>query len=320
MVKKEIKIVSLILIFLLMFTITVQAVTVTKETIKKNLESYSMTGKVASAVVGNSKYTVGGDATDISSLAITDDTISFISSSTPLVFKYTISGNTCTFTAQADITNQTNTSDYLTETLKVNLLSACFLAVTDSFGIDSSDALYYYEERVATTKLNIDYTGIDNQDYLNLSKEYVENVDSVNDAVFKQYTKTLTNNNTNCKYETILEVNLNQVANIKVDVPNVQNTSPTTPTTPTTNENVFVNTAENEIANELTNETTNTTENEIGNNEVANVEANVVNNETVEDVQAVEQGGSVKTVLKGVAIVALITIVVIAIILFERKK
>jgi len=315
MIKKKIKIISLIVIFLLMFTITVQAVTVTKETIKKNLENYAMTGKVASAVVGNSKYTVGGDATDISSLSITDDTISFISSSTPLIFKYTVNGNTCTFTAQADITSETSTNDYLTETLKVNLLSACFLAVTDSFDIDSSDALYYYEERVTTTKLNLDYTGIDNQDYLNLSKEYVENIKDVNDAVFKQYTKTLTNNETNCKYETILEVNLNQVANIKVNTPDVQNTSPTQ----TATENVFINTAT--VENEITNETTNTTENEIGNNNVENnIQTNAINNEVVEDVQVEENESPVKTILKIVAIVALITVVVISIILFERKK
>jgi len=167
---KKLKIVSLIIIFLLIGTLAVQAATVTKESIKKNLESYSLTGKVASAVVGNSKYTIGGEAARISSVAVTDDTISFLSSNTPLIYKYKVEGNVCTFTAETDITAQTTTNEYLTETLKINLLSACFLAVTDSENVDSNNALFYYIDRADKTKLNVSYDGIANDNYVAIVK------------------------------------------------------------------------------------------------------------------------------------------------------
>ena len=224
---KKLKIVSLIIIFLLIGTLAVQAATVTKESIKKNLESYSLTGKVASAVVGNSKYTIGGEAARISSVAVTDDTISFLSSNTPLIYKYKVEGNVCTFTAETDITAQTTTNEYLTETLKINLLSACFLAVTDSENVDSNNALFYYIDRADKTKLNVSYDGIANDNYVAIAKRYVETVGRVDDTVFNLYTRTLSNTETNCKYETVLEIRLDQISKISVDRP-ATNSSPTT--------------------------------------------------------------------------------------------
>jgi len=319
---KKIKIIGLIIVFLLMGTLIVQAATATKESIKKNLENYSYTGKVASAVVGNSKYTVGGDAAKISSLAVTDDTITFISSNTSLIYKYKVEGNICTFTAETDITAQATTNDYLTETLKVNLLSACFLAVTDSDSIDSNNALYYYIDKVEKTKLNLNYDGIANDNYLALAKRYVEKIGRVDDTVFNQYTRTLTNNETNCKYETVLEIKLDQVSKISIDRP-ATNSSPTTTAPETTTPEPVHDPKEDLVP-------------------VTNTEANYVtgsntldtslNNELIENVTGkIDQNPSSKTnvggtetkgnnVLKVVVILIIIALVAVAIIRFEKIK
>ena len=307
------------MVFLLSFTIGVQAVDVTKETIRKNLESYAMTGKVASAVVGNSRYTVGGDAAGIASLAITDDTLSFISSNTPLIFQYKIEGNVCTFIVESDITDQTDTNDYLTETLNINLLSACFLSVTDSFDVDSNDALYYYEERAEQTKLNINYEGIDNRDYIGIAKRYVENVGMVDDAVFHQYTKVITNSDTNCKYQTILEIKLDQVSNIKVERPVVE--YPTTNTNTTAEQNTLVpvnNTTSNEIANEVVNETSNEITDELIGEVTNQIEQETAQEENAN--QETTEGNTGSTIFKVITILVIVALVVFAIVLFEKRQ
>ena len=324
---KKLKMVSLLILFLLIGTIAVQAVTVSKESIKKNLENYSIIGKVASAVVGNSKYTVGGDAARISSIAVTDDTITFSSSNTPLIYKYKIEGNICTFTAETDLTASTTTNEYLTETLKINLLSACFLVVTDSDNMDSNNALYYYIDKVEKTKLNVNYDGIDNQNIVAIGRRYIENVGRVDDVVFNQYTRILSNTDTNCKYETVLEIKLDQVSQISVDRP-ATNSSPTTqpntnttanPSTTTPQEpNTNAVPATNTTANYVTG--SNTLDTEINNELIKNITGQIDQNpDSSADVgeQGKVQGNNV---LKVIVILMIIGLVVVAIVRFEMVR
>jgi len=320
---KKLKIVSLIIIFLLIGTLAVQAATVTKESIKKNLESYSLTGKVASAVVGNSKYTIGGEAARISSVAVTDDTISFLSSNTPLIYKYKVEGNVCNFTAETDITAQTTTNEYLTETLKINLLSACFLAVTDSENVDSNNALFYYIDRADKTKLNVSYDGIANDNYVAIAKRYVETVGRVDDTVFNLYTRTLSNTETNCKYETVLEIRLDQISKISVDRP-ATNSSPTTQpdtTTPppaTTEQKNDVVPTTNTEANYVTGSNVLDTkiDNGVIDNATSKIDANTVDKPEGKKDNKV-QGNDV---LKVIVILIIIGLVVVAIVRFEKVR
>lgn len=325
---KKLKIVSVLILFLLIGTIAAQAVTVSKESIKKNLENYSIIGKVASAVVGNSKYTVGGDAARISSIAVTDDTITFSSSNTPLIYKYKIEGNLCTFTAETDITAQTTTNEYLTETLKINLLSACFLAVTDSTSIDSNNALYYYIDRVEKAKLNVNYDGIDNQNFIAIGKRYIETIGRVDDTVFNQYTRTLNNTDTNCKYETVLEIKLDQVSQISVDRP-ATNSSPTTqPDTSTTTPPATTVPGQDQNTNAVPETDTNANYVTGSNSLDTGIDNSVIENVTSKIDQEpnskaeVGQGEKVQgnSVLKVIVILIIIGLVVVAIVRFEMVR
>lgn len=313
MKNKSILIIFFIVILLMVFTLPVKAVTVNKETIKKNLESYAMTGKVASTIVGNSKFTVGGDAAKISSLAITDNTITFLSSDSPMVYNYTINGNLCTFKAEVDINPETKTEEYVSARLKTNLLSACFLAITDSYDIASDDALYYYVEKSEQTKLNIDYEGIDNKNYVGLSQRYVAQVGKVEDTIFRQYTKVLVNNEQNCKYETILEINLDQVSNLKVQRPVDKQPEPQT--------NTLVPVVKNEVSNNTTTENTNNIENQISQNEIANAtDLTEVTDDGKEQGNNVEEEKSGFSIGKVILVVAIVAFFVIGIIVIEKRN
>lgn len=320
---RKLKIGSMIILFLLIGTIAVQAVTISKETIKKNLEGYSLTGKVASAVVGNSKYTVGGDSAKIGNVAVTDDTISFVSSNTPFIYKYKVEGNVCTFLSETDLTKETTMDEYLSQTLKINLLSACFLAVTDSYQVDSNNALYYYMDKIEKTKLNVNYNEINNQDYLALGKRYVETIGRVDDKVMNQYIRIISNTETNCKYETVLEIKLDQITNISVDRP-ATNSSPIT----NPNENIPVRSPENDLvpvntqsANYVGTNRLTEMENGIGNDVIGAVTNQI--DETPDSRASVGQSSQKEadnTGLKIIIVIIIIALVAVAIVRYEKVR
>lgn len=143
-----------ILLIIVIFVLTdkVFATTITKEKLQENMNGYVTGNKKATATLSNgSSVSIGGDSSSGGSVTIDDKTVKYVYEGYNISGTYTLSDTEASFTVDTSIEGVSKEQATI-EALKPSvLLPLFFLGVTDEQGVNSNDALYYFENEISNS-------------------------------------------------------------------------------------------------------------------------------------------------------------------------
>lgn len=143
-----------ILLIIVIFVLTdkVFATTITKEKLQENMNGYVTGNKKATAMLSNgSSVSIGGDSSSGGSVTIDDKTVKYVYEGYNISGTYTLSDTEASFTVDTSIEGVSKEQATI-EALKPSvLLPLFFLGITDEQGVNSNDALYYFENEISNS-------------------------------------------------------------------------------------------------------------------------------------------------------------------------
>ena len=210
--KKNKKIVALILIIFITICMCIEAFAatlLTTDSLRESLEGYAKGEKKAETEILGAKLTVDNE-TKNKEIEVTDTTVSIDG----ITYNYKIENNKVIFSYDVEVV--AGETDYTDKTLYQEKYPTLFVATTDVFGIDSNKSLYYYgsiTNYTSETTLELVPENVDQNDALSYFK-YLESkgkFKEISNNVFSIRNDIIENSDEIFKYTGTLEINLNKL-------------------------------------------------------------------------------------------------------------
>ena len=211
-VKKMNKIVTSIIFIIILLSRDVLAANITKEEIGKNMEEYTSGRKVISVKLNNGDEVTAGNTepeTDPIKLKMLNDKIELNTKDGILNINYVIESNKVKFNTNRSMGENDSEGDIYLTMIAPEIMTLCFLSVTDSYGVDSRKALKYYQDKLTEGETKKDPNKMDILDVMKKEKD-------VKDEIFTyKISQGISENEENIVYNTDLVINLDKVKLLK---------------------------------------------------------------------------------------------------------
>lgn len=236
---KRIKVIFVILIISLIIGTSSYATSISKESLQRNMTKYLTGEKIAVTQLENGDEIVVGNVEpegDPINLEVLDDRMILKDSTGSIEIFYNITEHNCNFYITREISEEDKPEDLYLSLMAPQMLSMCFLSVTDEYGIMSELALKYYEERMEQEEIDVSEQEEANLNNAKLAKIIVESQKEVNDEVFSyKISGEEFEQEQKYQYTAQLTINLDNVLKINgvIDIPEEYN--------PQTPENIIIN-------------------------------------------------------------------------------
>lgn len=184
---KKLRILFVILVISLIIGTSSLAVSINEESLQRNMNKYLTGEKVAVTQLDNGDEIAVGNVEpegEPINLQTLDDRLILQDSTGSIEIFYNITDYNCNFYVTREIKEDDEPDDLYLSLMAPQMLSMCFLSVTDEYGIMSELALKYYEERMLQEEIDISEEEEENLNNSKLAKIIVESQKAVNDAVF----------------------------------------------------------------------------------------------------------------------------------------
>lgn len=225
-VKKINKIIAGIIFIIILLSRNVLAANITKEEIGKNMEEYTSGRKVISVKLNNGDEVTAGNTepdTDPIKLKMLDDKIELNTKDGILNINYIIESNKVKFNTNRSMGENDTEGDIYLTMVAPELMSLCFLSITDSYGIDSKKALKYYQDKLTEGEEKKDTSNMDILDIMKKEKD-------IKDEVFTyKLSQGVSENEENIVYNTDLVINLDKVNLLKDKNTTINEQKPSNP-------------------------------------------------------------------------------------------
>ena len=225
-VKKTNKIIAGIIFIIILLSRNVLAANITKEEIGKNMEEYTSGRKVISVKLNNGDEVTAGNTepdTDPIKLKMLDDKIELNTKDGILNINYIIESNKVKFNTNRSMGENDTEGDIYLTMVAPELMSLCFLSITDSYGIDSKKALKYYQDKLTEGEEKKDTSNMDILDIMKKEKD-------IKDEVFTyKLSQGVSENEENIVYNTDLVINLDKVNLLKDKNTTINEQKPSNP-------------------------------------------------------------------------------------------
>ena len=223
---KRLKIIFVILIISFIIGTSSYATSISKESLQRNMTRYLTGEKVAVTQLDNGdEIAVGnvdpeGDPIDLEML---DDRMILKDSTGSIEIFYNITDQNCSFFINREISEDDAPEDLYLSLMAPQMLSICFLSVTDEYDIISELALKYYEERMEQEEIDISEEEEASLNNAKLAKIIVESQKNVNDEVFSyKISGEEFEQEAKYQYTAELTINLDKVTNINGQLEDIQ--------------------------------------------------------------------------------------------------